>query len=240
MLNICLSYVAGKTTLALRLLKHEKDMFSTPFENYYWCLPHGSVPPSSLHSDFQIHYGVPDGATLPTNSIVFLDDLQHEQGLESQLLHTVHSHHRNLTVVCLNHSIFPKNNRFHRDQTQSTKYMIICKNPRDTQSFFRLAIQLESGGRARSLYQSYLDACSRPFGYLLCDLTQRVHPALRYRSCLFPDDKEGLCIYASDEDLNRLIQDDPSYERFSEAIHALTPSAPLCQQDEETGSIEHP
>lgn len=222
---------SGKTTLALDIIEHEQELFSTPFKHYFWCIPAGSEPPQRINEkpEFQILYGVPDGSTLPHDSLVVLDDLQHEQSLNTQLLHTVHSHHRNLTVICLNHSIFPKN-RFQRDLTQSVKYFIITKNPRDAQTFHRLALQLEPS-RARELYKSYLDACSRPFGYLLCDLTQRAHPALRYRSCILPSD-ENLCIYASDADLSHLLRHDSRYGRFSEALHTARASASVGQEEE--------
>lgn len=214
------------------MLEHEKEMFSSPFEHYFWCLPNGSEPPKAISDrpDFQIHFGVPDGATLPYNSMVVLDDLQTEQGLQTQLLYTVHSHHRNLTVISLNHNLFPKN-RFQRDLSQSTKYIIACNNPRDAQAFYRLAIQLEPN-RARSLYQAYLDACSRPFGYLLCDLTQEAHPALRYRTQLFPSD-DGLCAYSTDEDIQQLIHEDKQYERFCQGKHSAAPSAFEIQPSQE-------
>lgn len=214
-------------------------MFSSPFEHYIWCLPSGSEPPVEIaqRADFQIHHGVPDGATLPHHSLVFLDDLQQETGIRTQLLHTVHSHHRNLTVISLNHNLFPKN-RFQRDLSQSTKYIIACNNPRDAQAFFRLAIQLEPS-RARSLYNCYLDACSRPFGYLLCDLTQEIHPALRYRTCLFPTDG-GLQIYSTDEDLNRLTRDDHNYERYCESSHSSAAGATEGQQGPEESTNRDP
>jgi len=217
------------------MLEYEKDMFSSPFDHYFWCLPNGSEPPKAIakRSDFQIHYGVPDGATLPTNSLIFLDDLQTEQDIRTQLLHTVHSHHRDLSVVSLNHNLFPRN-RFQRDLSQSTKYIIACNNPRDAQAFFRLALQLEPR-RARSLYECYLDACKRPFGYLLCDLTQQAHPALRYRTQLFPSD-EGLCIYTTDEDVQRLIQEYDGYERFCEDKHTTYAGPDESQQDAEERS----
>ena len=221
------------------MLENETEVFSSPFEHYFWCLPNGSEPPKAIASrpEFQIVYGVPDGATLPTNSIVFLDDLQHEQGLRTQLLYTVHSHHRNLTVVSLNHNLFPKN-RFQRDLSQSTKYIIACNNPRDAQAFFRLALQLEPG-RARSLYECYLDACKKPFGYLLCDLTQQVHPALRYKTGLFETDG-GLTVYCTDEDLQQLVREDGGYERFCEREHAPYGGADSFEQGPSHGFAEDP
>ncbi|XP_034234738.1 uncharacterized protein LOC117641481 isoform X2 [Thrips palmi] len=227
----------GKTTLALRMLEHEREMFSSPFEHYFWCLPNGSEPPKEIANrpDFQIHYGVPDGATLPMHSIVFLDDLQTEQGILTQLLYTVHSHHRALTVVSLNHNLFPRN-RYQRDLSQSTKYIIACNNPRDAASFFRLALQLEPR-RARSLYECYLDACKEPFGYLLCDLTQQAHPALRYRTRLFPSDG-GVCVYSSDEDVQRLLRENDGYERFCEDKHAPHASIGESQQGSEEATDE--
>lgn len=222
---------SGKTTLAIELIKHEREIFTNPFQHYYWCLPEGSEAPLEIQnrSNFQIQHGVPDGATLPHHSLIVLDDLQHAQCMNTVLLHTVHSHHRSQTIISLNHSLFPKN-RFQRDLTQSTKYVIVCRNPRDSQAFYRFALQLETGCRARSLYHSYIDACSRPFGYLLCDLTQRAHPALKYRTQLLPSD-DGMKVYATDEELAQLLRDDPRYVRFSDAVHSAGASAADGEQE---------
>lgn len=230
---------SGKTSLTLSLIRHAKDVFSTPFQHHVWCLPSGSEPPDEIaaRSDFQIHFGVPDGAELPPHSLVVLDDLQHENNIKTQLLHTVHSHHRSLTVISLNHNLFPKN-RFHRDMTQSTQYVIILANPRDAQAFHRLALQLEPS-RARSLYESYLDACGRPYGYLLCDLTQQAHPALRYRTQILPTD-DGLHLYTTDEHLNQLMRDDPSYVRYTPSECATDPSALEGRPEAETAHFDLP
>lgn len=200
------------------MIRHQDKWFTKPFENYFWILPEGSEPPGEVcHGPlpFVILHAIPSGLTLPEHSLVVIDDMQQEQNRELVLLHTIYSHHRDLTCISLVHSLFPKN-KFHRDLTQSTKYIYVKANPRDKQAFQRLAVQLQPG-RARELVGAYTDACSRPYGHLMVDLTQRIHPALRYRAPLPPDspDDDGVCVYATERDVEDLIREVPSrYERL--------------------------
>ena len=105
-------------------------------------------------------------------------------------------------------------------------------SPRDTQSFMRFACQLEPH-RAKQLYHAYLDACSEPFGFLVCDLTNNIHPALKYKS--FPVSGvpgHGAAIYATEDDIRSLLEQDDRYARYSETPPSVDSSPRVVEQTE--------
>lgn len=203
--------------MALEILLNQDEWISPPgFDHYFWALPEGATPPDAVVSGplpFRIIRGIPDGASLPERAFLCIDDLQSEQNTNLVLLFTVFSHHKHISILNLTHSLFPKN-RFQRDLTQSTKYIFVKKSPRDVQAFHRLAIQLEPGG-ARGLYEAYREATKAPFAHFLVDLTQAVHPALRFRSVHeLPSGEQATCIYAHDKDVEDLLKTATQYGRF--------------------------
>ena len=227
-LSLSLS-LSGKTTLALEILLNQDEWISPPgFDFYFWALPEGATPPEAVVNGplpFRIIRGIPDGASLPERALVCIDDLQSEQNTNLVLLFTVHSHHKHISVLNLTHSLFPKN-RFQRDLTQSTKYIFAKKSPRDVQAFHRLAVQLEPGG-ARNLYDAYREATKAPFGHFLVDLTQDIHPALRFRSVhpLPGGGGQATCIYAHDTDVDDLMKTETQYGKYDpSAPHSSTSS----------------
>lgn len=225
----------GKTSLVLKLLQHESESFSKPFTRKYWCMPEGSEAPESIRNDpnFEVMIGWPDGRSLDAGSLCVVDDLQSDIDKNALLLFTVFCSHRNITTINLNHCFFPKN-KFQRVLTQSTRYLVCLNSPRDTQSFMRLAQQLEPH-RAKELYRAYLDAVSEEYGFLCCDLTSNVHPSLKYRS--FPVSGvpgHGACVYATDDDIRSLLQQDERYVRFSDATSAPPAVAEQVDRQAET------
>lgn len=215
----CFFFYPGKTTLILKFLANEAASFKNPnFTRRYWCIPAGGAAPAEVLSrgDFEILTGWPSGIDLEHGSLCVVDDLQSEISQEALNCFIVFQHHKSLTLISTNHNLFPTN-KFQRTITLSTKYIVVLNSPRDTQSFLRFAVQVEPL-RAPALYRAFLDACvSSRFGFLLCDLTTGIHPALKYRT--FPVTgvpADGTSIYASDDDINSLIRCDDRYVRFSE------------------------
>lgn len=221
-------------------MKHAEDTFTGNFSKIYWCVPDGGEAPDEVKEDpnIEVLTGWPDGRSLAEGSLCVVDDLQSEIGREALLLFTFHSSHRKVTLICLNHCLFPKN-KYQRVITQSTSSSVIFLTPRDTYTFYRFANQLEPH-RAKLLYNSYLDACSHPYGFIVCDLTPGIHPALKYRS--FPVSGvpgHGACIYTTEDDINSLMSEDPRYARFSGTIPAPLETPCELKQKEEGANREH-
>ena len=77
--------------------------------------------------------------------------------------------------------------------------MILFKNVRDKRQFSYLANQVlpeDSSG----LFKAYLDAMTRPHGYLLLDLTQDSEDRYRFRTNVFPHEYPPIIYVALDDD----------------------------------------
>lgn len=88
--------------------------------------------------------------------------------------------------------IFITQNIFHqgrgqRDISLNSSYIVIFKNPRDRAQIQHLARQVFPEN-PKFLQEAYLDATSRPHGYLLLDLKQCTPDNYRVRTSIFPDD----------------------------------------------------
>jgi hypothetical protein len=108
-------------------------------------------------------------------------------------LFTRGSHHRNISVILITQNLFHQG-RHCRDISLNAHYVVALKNVRDKKQFQYLAQQVypEDSG---SLYTAYLDATSRPHGYLLLDLTQDTNDGLRFRTAIFPSE-QPLVVYS--------------------------------------------
>jgi hypothetical protein len=94
-----------------------------------------------------------------------------------------------ITETCL--FSFLTQNFFHqvakcRDISLNAKYVVALKNVRDRNEFSFLARQA-CPENSDSLYKAYLDATSRPHGYLILDFAQHTDDRVRFRTNVFPD-----------------------------------------------------
>ena len=118
--------------------------------------------------------------------IICLDDLQHEVAIskEAEKLFTQLSHHNNLSVIYLNQNLYYQG-KCARTLNLNTAYTVLLKNPRNTQQVALLGRQLGMGSDLKS---AYLDATSKPYGYLVVDLSPKSDEKYRLRSNVFPDE----------------------------------------------------
>ena len=65
--------------------------------------------------------------------------------------------------------------------------MVIFRNPRDKSQINHLAKQMYPGN-IKYMQQSYNDATSEPYGYLLIDLKPETSDEIRLRTKIFPDE----------------------------------------------------
>ena len=118
--------------------------------------------------------------------IICLDDLQQEvaNSREAEKLFTQLSQHNNLSVVYLNQNLYYQG-RCARTLNLNTAYTVLLKNPRNTQQLALLGRQLDMGSALKS---TYLDATSKPYGYLVVDLSLKSDERYRLRSNVFPEE----------------------------------------------------
>ena len=82
--------------------------------------------------------------------------------------------------------MFPKN-RESRTISLNAQYIVAFKNPRDATQVTHLARQMYPG-RVKYMQETFKDATSGPYGYLLLDLKQETPEHLRLRTNVFPDE----------------------------------------------------
>ena len=102
-------------------------------------------------------------------------------------LFTKGSHHKNISVIFITQNIFHKG-KGQRDISLNSMYLIIFKNPRDCAQIQHLARPI-CPQDPKFLQEAYLDATRDGHSYLFLDLSQTAVDELRFRACIFPDDK---------------------------------------------------
>ena len=123
-----------------------------------------------------------------------LDDLLNDAYSSGRVcdLFTKGNHHRNISVILITQNIFNQANHC-RDISLNSKYLILLKNVRDRSQFSRLAQQVYPKNSV-DLYDSFLDATSKPHGYLVLDLSQDIHNL--FRTDIFAGESPFPLIYA--------------------------------------------
>jgi len=123
--------------------------------------------------------------------LLILDDMMQEMKSDSRLneLFTRGSHHWNLSIIHIVQNLFFDGIRTSRINAQ---YLILMKNPSDRLQIKNLGRQLFPG--SKHFEEAFTDATSKPYGYLLIDLTQTIPENMRLRSNIFPD-KDEMVVY---------------------------------------------
>jgi len=120
-------------------------------------------------------------------SLLILDDLMGSVNEFIANIFTKMSHHRNLSVVYVCQNLFDKN-RFHRTISLNAHYIVLLRNPRDTQPVASLARQVFAGDW-RVATDAYREATKRRYSYLLFDLHPSTDERLRLRTNVFPGER---------------------------------------------------
>jgi len=167
-------------------------MFDTKLNEIVWC--YGAVIPKLSVSNVKFFNGIPDMSNfeIQPNSLLILDDLMTETNADVSKIFTKFSHHKSLSVIFIVQNLFPKG-RYTRDISLNAHYIIAFKNPRDKLQIQYLARQVMPH-HSKGVVEVFEKATIKPHSYLLFDLTQQTHDALRLRTNIFPD--ETMHVYA--------------------------------------------
>ena len=139
--------------------------------------------------------GLPDLCVLksdPQRKLLICDDLMQcfaKQSSDLINLFTRASHHHNMAVIHIVQNLFFTNLRTAR---VNSHYLVLMRNPGDKLQAHTLARQLYPG-KHKYFLESYDNACSVPFGYLLADLEPHTCDDIRLRTNIFPG--ENCCVY---------------------------------------------
>ena len=124
------------------------------------------------------------------HSLVVLDDLMSQCSNDQSVagLFTRGSHHRGISVLYLTQNLFPPC-KLSRTISLNSHYFVIFRNPRDSLGISTLAKQMFPG-RTDYLMESFRDATSRPYGYLVIDCHQLTPENMRLRTNILPRERQ--------------------------------------------------
>lgn len=186
---------SGKTVLTLNILKHKAEIFKKEPVKIIWCYNVFQEKFNEYKDVMEFHEGIYDIKSLENvqgHKVIVLDDLMHRMNEEVAETFTVFSHHLNVTVIFLVQNLFCKN-KYMRDVSLNTQYLILFGQRRDVNQINILASQMFPGQRKEFL-KVYKEATSVPHGYLLCELHPKNTHRVLLRTNILPDQVETVYI----------------------------------------------
>lgn len=190
----------GKSTFICRLLTDLDASVDTKIEQVVWFYAESNSRPSfppQLEQKLNLKFqkGVPEKFVNETGGgvLIILDDLMDETGDDERVsqLFTRASHHQQISIILTTQNLFHQG-KFFRTISLNSKYIVIFKNPRDSLQALALSKQVYPEN-SRELNKVYKLATVRPFAFLLLDLSQNIHPQLRFRAGNIFDNDICIC-----------------------------------------------
>lgn len=186
----------GKTTWIRRLLQNLDNMFDTPIEKVVYCYSqmqsaYEDMQNLPINIDFIEGFpqDLPEMMQSDKACLLIVDDLMNETRNSTLLANyfTKFSHHNNVSIVLLNQSLFPKGKEM-RTVSLNAGFIVCFKHARDQSQIMHLARQIFPG-QTHYLLESFRDATTMPYGYLLMDFKATTPENMRLRTNVFPDDE---------------------------------------------------
>lgn len=186
---------SGKTVFIQKILKSPHLYIDPPPKKLIWCygvLNHNQILQIRESCTIPIEFieGLPSNEIITSNSnepkLLIIDDLMNESGYTESVskLFTKLCHHNNISVFFVIQNLFHQSRQM-RDIQTNTNYLIIFKNPRDLSQIKVLERQMFHDWK-NYLFSAYRFTSSRPFGYLVIDMTQSTPDDRRLYTGLFP------------------------------------------------------
>jgi hypothetical protein len=176
---------SGKTVFTTKLIKNANQMIEPAPQRVVWCYGVYQSFFTNL-SNVEFHDGMPDLNMFDglQRTLLVIDDLMQETDDRVSQIFTRVSHHKNLSVLYLTQNLF-YGSKQNRTMSLNSHYLVLFKNARDATQISHLAGQMYPG-KSKFMIESYPDATSSPFSYLLIDLKPATEDKLRLRTNIFP------------------------------------------------------
>lgn len=184
----------GKSFFIKKFLKDIDNMVEPCISQIIYCLPENQ-PVDVDFSKYTVHRGIPDINRFRDRQprLVVLDDLMSEADGNVVDLFTKGSHHYNTSVIFVTQNIFNQG-KGRRDISLNAHYLVCFKNPRDKQQIRTLSTQV-CPENPKYIQEAYIDATTKPHGYLLFDLKQSTPDIYRFRTSIFKNDIPSNIVY---------------------------------------------
>ena len=181
---------AGKTTVALKLIKHRQCMFKKPIERVIYCYDRyqpvfNSYPEVEFLQNF-------DDITFDKerSTLLIIDDKMGKitQALQDQF---TSGRHLNVSSVFLTQQLFLPDRR-HRVISANCQHQVIMKSAKGMMNLELLSRQIFPRDKAKELCKCYENATGAPYSYIWLDLHPQTPDTVRVKSCVFPDEGDVL------------------------------------------------
>ena len=178
---------SGKSEFTKQLILQSAQLFDEDIDTFIWYYS-GALQSElfdSLSKKVNFIQGLPDynieecfSGNVAT--LLVFDDLMYEASSRADIKSLfTRGRHRNLSVVFLSQNLFHQG-KHSREMSLNSDYMVLFKNPRDTNIVTNLARQMNN---VKFVKWAYNDATShKPFSYLFVDLRQDTPDILRFRT----------------------------------------------------------
>ena len=189
---------SGKTTFLSRFIQHVDKMVDRRFIEIVYCYAINQPLYDTVHDTrVRFHEGIIKSSEFDPKDgprLLILDDFLTNINTDVIEYFVQGGHHRDVSVFLLTQNMFSQG-KGNRDISINSHYIVYMKSPRDSQQIATLARQISSHD-SRYVVESYRDATSKAYGYLLFDFRQTTDDSLRLRTNVFPDDG-GQIVYLS-------------------------------------------
>ena len=200
--------MSGKTHFVGKLLNSLDYAFSVRPKKLLYCYCEWQDKFDMLQEslpNMEFHQGLPSESFLDTWSakdgeksggLIILDDLMSSicSSLDIVHLFTIKCHHRNITTIMLNQSLFPPG-KHAKTLSLNCNYFILFRNFRDTRQVSTFGSQLFPRKLAYFM-DSYEKATQAPYGYLCVDLHPKSDRTYQLRSNILEDSPLPITVYA--------------------------------------------
>jgi len=182
----------GKTEWVKRFVQNCHLMMDVAPDKIIWCYSEFQPGYNDLNNvpNLEFNEGIPDMDKLktPESKLVIFDDLMSEFGKNKKSgltqLFTRGCHHWNCSAIHIVQNLFFDNLRNARINSH---YLVLLRNPSDKLQIMNLGRQLFPQ-QQKFFMNSYADACSEPYSYLLIDMNPLSSDEIRLRTNIFPSE----------------------------------------------------
>ena len=180
---------AGKSEFVFKVLENADSLYATDIGKIVFCYNEWQKGYERFENDerFLFIEGLPTLASLKDfkKPLLVLDDLMIaiDKWPEAERLFSVCSHHYDMSVITVIHSIFYS--KTIRNLRMHTSYLVLFKNVPDRLAIRNLATQIFPTNR-NFFISAYEDCTIAPHSYLLVDLHKNTEERFRLRSNIFP------------------------------------------------------
>lgn len=192
---------AGKTTYVKNLLQMGNELFTTKPDFvilFYKAMQpiyeemqnenliHKLININTENIDLNEIYEMIEPYAKKNGSMLIFDDILTDITKEFEELFCNVSHHKNCSIIFLTQNLFYNDKAF-RTMSLNSHYIVIMKNPRDSQQVSILARQIRPDN-PNYIIHSYMEATKKQYSYLIFDFSPNSSCTIKLRNNIFPSE----------------------------------------------------